>query len=333
MPQRTARLIEAVQDLSLAESVSEVQSVVRRAARDLVGSDGATFVLRDDSHCFYADEDAIAPLWKGLRFPLEACISGWSMLHRQPVVISDIYADDRIPHEAYRPTFVKSLVMVPIRRRDPMGAIGNYWATEYRATDEQVGLLQALADSTSIALDRVAALRKLEQALETAASDELTGLPNRRGFNLLAAQALENIRRTGQDAVLLFIDLDGLKAVNDTHGHAAGNDLLRRMAATMRDTFRSADVLGRLGGDEFVALCTVADGTDAPDARLRAAMAATTVAPGRALRGSIGVAHYRPGDTVEGLLAAADAAMYMEKARHHARLPHPRESGQVRSAI
>src|SRR5262249_56843927 len=54
---------------------------------------------------------AIAPLWKGQRFPMSACISGWSMLNRCPAVISDIYADSRIPHDAYRPTFVKSLVM------------------------------------------------------------------------------------------------------------------------------------------------------------------------------------------------------------------------------
>src|SRR3954465_9576686 len=141
-----ACLVEAVQRLSLARDVATIQDVVRRAARRLTGADGATFVLRDGDRCHYADEDAIAPLWKGQRFPLSACISGWAMLNRRSAVIPDIYADDRIPHDAYRRTFVKSLVMVPIRPLDPVGAIGNYWAEYHQPTPEEVSLLQALAD-------------------------------------------------------------------------------------------------------------------------------------------------------------------------------------------
>ena len=173
------RLLRAVQELSLARKLPEVQAIVRAAAREITGCDGATFVLREGSNCHYADEDAIAPLWKGKRFPLESCISGWAMLNRQAVAIADIYADPRIPHDAYRPTFVKSLVMVPIRRLDPIGAIGNYWAEPHQPTDEQVQLLQALADSTAIAMENVqvyaeleervrSRTAELEQALETA---------------------------------------------------------------------------------------------------------------------------------------------------------------------
>ena len=157
------RLLQAVQELSLARSLPEIQMIVRTAARELTGCDGATFVLRDNGKCFYADEDAIAPLWKGSRFPMEVCISGWAMLNREAAVIPDIYLDDRIPHEAYRPTFVKSLVMVPIRKLDPVGAIGNYWGRERQPTPREVALLQALADSTSIAMENVALYGELEQ--------------------------------------------------------------------------------------------------------------------------------------------------------------------------
>jgi len=156
-------LVEVVQRLSLARSRDEIQEIVRRAARQLTGADGATWILRDRDFCFYADEDAISPLWKGQRFPLDACVSGWVMLNSQPAVIPDIYSDPRVPHEAYRPTFVKSLAMVPIRRVDPVGAIGNYWATHHRATDEEVQLLQALADSTAVALENIHALDELER--------------------------------------------------------------------------------------------------------------------------------------------------------------------------
>lgn len=160
---RMLRLVAAVQELSLARDLDTVTAIVRRAARELTGADGATFVLRDGGYCHYVDEDAIAPLWKGQRFPLEACISGWAMLRRERVVIEDIYADARIPQDAYRPTFVKSMVMVPIRTLSPVGAIGNYWAHPYRATDKQVQLLAALADSTSVAIENIEVYRTLEQ--------------------------------------------------------------------------------------------------------------------------------------------------------------------------
>src|SRR5581483_219834 len=113
-----------------------------------------------------ADEDAVSPLWKGQRFPLDTCISGWAMLNRQPAVIEDIYADDRIPHDAYRPTFVKSLVMVPIRTLDPVGAIGNYWAAPHQATPAEVQLLQALADTTAVAMENVRVFSELEDRVK-----------------------------------------------------------------------------------------------------------------------------------------------------------------------
>lgn len=161
------KLVDVVLELSTARTLEDVQRIVRHAARELTGADGATFVLRDVDQCFYADEDAIEPLWKGRRFPMSACISGWAMLNRRPAVIEDIYVDPRIPAEAYRPTFVKSLAMVPIRTAEPIGAIGNYWATRHMPTDEEVYLLQALADSASIALENVRLFAELEQQVRS----------------------------------------------------------------------------------------------------------------------------------------------------------------------
>ncbi len=175
------RLLRAMQELSLARELVDVQLIVRTAARELSGCDGATFVLRDGNRCHYADEDAIAPLWKGKRFPMEACISGWAMLNKQAAVISNIYQDARIPQDAYRPTFVRSLIMVPIRTIDPIGAIGNYWATQHDPQREEIALLQALADATSVAmenikvnselLERARARRELQRELDNETRD------------------------------------------------------------------------------------------------------------------------------------------------------------------
>lgn len=156
-------LVGIIQDLSLARDLPRIMEIVRTAARRLTGAPGATFVLRDHDRCHYADEDAIEPLWKGRRFLMSECISGWVMLNRQSAIIEDIYQDDRIPKDAYRPTFVKSLVMVPIRTRDPVGAIGTYWSQSRVPRDEEVRVLQALADSTSVAMENVQLYAGLEQ--------------------------------------------------------------------------------------------------------------------------------------------------------------------------
>ena len=145
-------ILQAVSRIVTAVDLDEVIAVTRHAARTLTGADGVTFVLRAGEMCYYVDEEAIGPLWKGQRFPLERCISGWVMLHRQSAVIPDIYLDDRIPHEAYRPTFVKSLVMVPVRKADPIAAIGAYWSTPHVATLEHTRIIELLAEAAGTRL-------------------------------------------------------------------------------------------------------------------------------------------------------------------------------------
>ena len=158
-------LLDAVSALASARDEASVCEIVRKAARELVQSDGVTFVFKQGNFCYYADEDAIAPLWKGKRFPIETCISGWAMLNKQHVVVPDIYADERIPHDAYRTTFVKSLVMVPVRRENPIAAIGAYWASYHAATPAEIGVLQSLGDAAALALSNVQLDAELKAAL------------------------------------------------------------------------------------------------------------------------------------------------------------------------
>jgi hypothetical protein len=142
-------------NLAAAQTLAEVGEIVRVEARRLTGAQGATFVLRELDRCFYADEDAIAPLWKGQRFPITACISGWAMLRDETAVVPDIELDERIPLEVYMPTFVRSLVMVPVGSPAPVAAIGAYWSRSYRATQRQISDLEALAGRTTDAIHRI----------------------------------------------------------------------------------------------------------------------------------------------------------------------------------
>jgi two-component sensor histidine kinase len=159
-------LVETIEALSSARTVDQIADVIRSAARRITGADGVAFVLRDDDQCWYLDEDAIGPLWKGRRFPLTACISGWAMLNGQTAVIPDIYQDDRIPHDAYRPTFVKSLVMTPVRPQDPIAAIGAYWSVERQPTDDEIVKLQVMARATATALENALMYASLAETLE-----------------------------------------------------------------------------------------------------------------------------------------------------------------------
>jgi diguanylate cyclase (GGDEF)-like protein len=338
-------LVDVVQSLSMAHDLQSIMDIMRHAARELTGADGATFVLRDDGKCFYAEEDAIAPLWKGLRFPMETCISGWAMMNRQSAVIPDIYVDSRIPADAYRPTFVKSLAMVPIRTRDPIGAIGNYWAEMRQPTPEQMKVLQTLADVTAVALENVEVLNNLEkpvaertaeleatnnrlkaeverrrQAEESARrqsiTDELTGLYNRRGFFHFATQQLKFACRANETSLLLFADADGLKTVNDCDGHEAGDRLLIGVAKALQRAFGGHDVVGRLGGDEFA---VYASGANRSSAELRAALADAVEhvnrTEGMTVSLSVGITRCEPDGAVsfEDHLRLADNAMYVEK--------------------
>ncbi len=155
------QLVEIVQHLSQARSIDEIMVVVRKAARELMGADGATFILREGDFCHYAEENAIAPLWKGKRFPMHSCISGWVMLNSRPAIIADIYADPRIPADLYRQTFVKSLAMVPIRKNAPVGAIGTYWSQQREINEQQLTILEALANVTAVAMENVTLYTRL----------------------------------------------------------------------------------------------------------------------------------------------------------------------------
>src|SRR5690349_9426453 len=107
----TGELVAALERLAEADTITLVVETLRQTARRLVGSDGIAIVLRDGDHCHYVEEDAVGSLWKGGRFPMTSCISGWTMLNRTVAVIPDIYKDERIPHDLYRATFVRSLAM------------------------------------------------------------------------------------------------------------------------------------------------------------------------------------------------------------------------------
>ena len=189
---RAALLVEAIEKLAGAGEIDDIVATLRATARRLIGADGIAVILRDQEQCWYVEEDAMGPLWKGRKFPLASCISGWAMLHKQTVIIEDIRDDARIPQELYSDTFVRSLLMVPVRSADPIGAIGAYWSDCHRATKSQVETLERLARATATAMENVRLVAALSKALADAelARDELR---HRVKNAFTAAQALATL--------------------------------------------------------------------------------------------------------------------------------------------
>ena len=144
----------ARQRLAAASSQEKVIEIIRNIARAVVSADGVTFVLREQTECHYVEEDAIGPLWKGKKFPMTSCISGWAMMNNKTAVIPDVFADARIPHAVYRKTFVKSLVMAPVGFGTPIAAIGAYWRDKPVITDRDVAAVEAIAAMVGDAMKR-----------------------------------------------------------------------------------------------------------------------------------------------------------------------------------
>jgi diguanylate cyclase (GGDEF)-like protein len=158
-----------------------------------------------------------------------------------------------------------------------------------------------------------------EELRQHATVDELTGLANRRGFFALGEHELLVAARTRAAIALLFVDVDGLKAVNDELGHAMGDQLLKEAADVIRETVRASDLAGRLGGDEFCVLL-MGDPELDPDRAVERMRATTEIhnrRPGRRfhLSFSIGLSSIAAGRsvTLEELIDAADEAMYEDK--------------------
>lgn len=185
-------------------------------------------------------------------------------------------------------------------------------------------LVAMLAICFVVAVLLVRALHNRRQGLRLlrslALDDKLTGLRNRRGFDTLAGHALAHADRLGRVHTLLFVDLDGLKGINDRLGHEQGDAALVDFATALRRVFRQSDVTARLGGDEFAVLAMEEVDERSVRERLATAVEALHAEEERPfrLRYSIGFVTRRAGDprSMDALLHDADAAMYEEKRRH-----------------
>ena len=184
-----------------------------------------------------------------------------------------------------------------------------------RVRDALVTLMQEV-ESLRKELERTQ--ERLAEMERLADTDSLSPVANRRAFVRELSRVMSYAERYKVETSILFFDVDGLKAVNDTHGHAAGDAVLQHIADILRAQVRTSDIVGRLGGDEFAAILTHANEAQATmkAEQLQSIIASTPVVFGDIqikTGASVGVYTFGPGETPTNVLAEADKKMYDQK--------------------
>lgn len=312
IPRDEDERLAALRRLALLEGEpSESFERIGRIARRVFGVRWAVVTLLDEERQWFVTRQGTEERWaQGTSRAIS--FSGHVVAAGRTIVVEDARADERFFDNPLvtEPGSVVAYAGAPIR--SPDGPVVGVFCVAHDAR-------RAFSAEELEMLEDLAAL--VEREIDThyrACLDEVTGVYNRRGFVAIGRHALARAAARGIPLALAYLDVDGLKSVNDRHGHGVGDHALLAVGHALRSTTRASDVIGRLGGDEFALLlfdCTIA-GADHVIAALESRFAAelATVAPGLRIGLSAGAADVTPGASLEEVLALADARMYERKA-------------------
>jgi diguanylate cyclase (GGDEF)-like protein/excisionase family DNA binding protein len=332
-------LLKITESILTTLDVRLILEAVADRLGELVGWDNVAIELLEGGHgtlspVIAKGSDAAYYLLPWL--PGEEGLATWVIARNEPALVADQFDDPRVAHPDWGPVH-GSLICVPLRGRDrAIGVLTLERIGEGRTfTDEEFELVKLFAAQVSIAIQNAHAHGALARRAQT---DDLTGLGNHGSFREHLATSVEG----GTPFSVLMIDLDGFKLVNDTFGHAAGNDLLRRTAGAIVSASRDADAAFRYGGDEFTVILA---GTDASRARHVAERIRRSIsrlvgrgsglhAAGLRLDASAGIATYPiDGSTPDEILLAADRACFVAKRGGGGRVATAAEGGALAGAF
>jgi diguanylate cyclase (GGDEF)-like protein len=307
---RISQIASDREDLSqvLKAMLAVTQEVIPEGHVALLMLDPATRTLR-----VRAEHGYVAGV-ESLQIPLGKGVTGRCAQTGQAFVVNDVAAE---PDYIRGVLGAKSEIAIPLLAEGRVIGVLNAESQHPAAyTPDHVRTLSVIAQQAAVVL-RSAQL--YEEMRRLAATDALTGLWNRRHFLQQLEETLKRARRYREAFALVLLDVDHFKAVNDAHGHSAGDRVLEAVAGAMREWVRDTDTVARIGGDEFAALLLQTDAERARPVveRLRDAVQALVVHEGDArlqLAVSAGVAVYPAhGADAEALLSRADGALYEAK--------------------
>ncbi|MBI5921629.1 MAG: diguanylate cyclase [Betaproteobacteria bacterium] len=312
--------------IARGDALSEIlDTLCVRIERYLHGGLASVLLLDDTGlrlrHCA---APGLAPAYSeaidGLEIGPSAGSCGAAAYTRQRVIVEDVIVDSR--WECFREVAMRhglrACWSTPILTANDktLGTFAIYYRTPRRPNAYELELIDSVISLAAIAIERA---RSTEQLHRMATIDQLTGIPNRRHFLSLGTREVERGSRSGQPLTLCMIDIDNFKRVNDTHGHATGDAVLKRTAGLLAQSIRTVDVCGRLGGEEFVALLPEANLAAARQVaeRLREDIARTRVVTADNIEVSVtisvGICQLGEAETLEQLMIRADQSLYAAK--------------------
>ncbi|MDX6228385.1 MAG: diguanylate cyclase [Frankiales bacterium] len=314
---RQQAIVEAQLDIAQVElTPSKVMQRICEQAANVTNASAAVIELLDGDDMVFRSTSAAVRQYLGLRLPVGDSLSGLSVTTGETLICVDTGNDPRVNAEACRAVGVGSMIVAPLRTGNAVVGVLKVMSPEAgRFNDDDAGALELLAIPFATAMTNA---WRLEATSQQALSDPMTGLANRAYALHELERSLARQHRNGGHTAVIFVDLDRFKAVNDTYGHAAGDELLSAVADKLRQAVRTTDTPARYGGDEFVIVC---EGLTAPgDAAVLAERLVRTIPgtyeleSGVAMIGaSVGVAVAAAEVPAAQLLRLADEAMYEAK--------------------
>jgi len=303
------RLARHAADLASLVEETELERVTVDAARDVAGMDSA-MIATDRAAGVLTVRHAAGPFgeaFRALEPPALAQMATWVAAGGSCYTIGDPVGAGFMAHDPLRQAGAGAVVVLPLSGRGrSFGILVLADRSLVTPRTDEVELLELLAAQTASCLQTAAALAELR---DRASRDPLTGLGHHATFHAALAAARSRVPG-GRGPIVVMLDIDGFKAVNDSRGHAAGDQMLREMSVALSGALRSEDHLFRIGGDEFAALVDVETSERALEVGARLTQAASREARATI---SIGIAVPGPDESDAAVLARADRALYAVK--------------------
>lgn len=304
--------------------LDSVINLVAGKAQELTRADGAIVEMAEDGEMVYRAVSGIASPQLGLRLNPSNSLSGLCVRTGTALISDDCDSDPRVNREACSKIGLHSMVVVPLEYNDYAIGVLKVVSSKAGAFNAQdTHTLELLSELIAATMSHATAYqsetKRAAELFHRATHDSLTGLANRALFYDRARKAMAMAQREKNNLGVVIVDMDGLKVINDTNGHQAGDAVLRELGVRLLKTTRTSDTVARLGGDEFGVLLAKVENRDAAEIsrkRLITAIDAPFQFEGKEipLNASLGIALFPDdGDMLETLLSIADQAMYNAK--------------------
>jgi len=293
-------------------------------SKELVSAEGAVFELVEGDDLVYRAASGSASNQIGLRLNVSGSFSGLSLQSKEILYCVDSEEDNRVNREACRVVGLRSMIVVPLYfDLEVLGVLKVFSSKPRYFHENDLHTLDMLSGTMAAVLHNAYRWAEREKRLQSmsylASHDTLTGIYNRSAFYDYLRRGITRLQSNPISLTVVMFDLDGLKQVNDTFGHAAGDFYIAQFAKRLSNLIQDQDILARLGGDEFGLILMSPDPKESVLSFLSSIM---NMVEGEVLyesqtlqiKASVGVAHYpEDGDELESLIAKADERMYENK--------------------